>query len=95
MIGVVATIKVREGTGEQFEAVPKELVAAVRAHEPGCLLYALHRTEDPSTYVFMERYRDEAALEAHRKTDHFRQIGRRMGEFMDGRPDILRLQEVE
>ncbi len=95
MIGVVATIKVRDGTGEQFEAVAKELVAAVRANEPGCLLYALHRTEDPGTYVFMERYRDEAALEAHRGTEHFRRIGRRMGAFMDGPPQILRLQELE
>ena len=47
------------------------------------------------TYVFMERYVDQAAVEAHRATEHFKTLGRKMGEFMDGRPEILRLKEVE
>ena len=95
MLGIVATIKVKPGTGAQFEATAKELVAQVRANEPGCELYALHRGEAPDTYVFLERYVDEAAVEAHRQTDYFKSIGRKMGEFMAGRPEILRLTEVE
>jgi quinol monooxygenase YgiN len=43
----------------------------------------------------MERYDDQAAVEAHRATDYFKALGRKMGEFMDGRPEILRLREVE
>ena len=38
--------------------------------------------------------RDEAAVEAHRNSDHFKTLGRAMGPFMDGRPELLRLQEV-
>jgi quinol monooxygenase YgiN len=38
---------------------------------------------------------DQAAVEAHRATEHFKTLGRKMGEFMDGRPEILRLKEVE
>jgi quinol monooxygenase YgiN len=95
MLGVVATIKVKAGMESQFEAVAKELVAKVNANEPGCRLYALHRGEAPQTYVFMERYTDQAAVEAHRATDYFKALGRKMGEFMDGRPEILRLKEVE
>jgi len=45
--------------------------------------------------VFMERYADQAAVEAHRATDYFKALGRRMGEFMEGRPDVVRLKEVE
>jgi quinol monooxygenase YgiN len=95
MLGVVATLKVKPGTERDFEAVAKELVAKVNAGEPGCKLYALHRAETPGTYVFMERYVDQAAVEAHRATDHFKTLGRKMGEYMDGRPDVLRLREVE
>jgi quinol monooxygenase YgiN len=95
MLGIVATIKVKPGAGAQFEAVAKELVAKVRANEAGCKLYALHRAEAPDTYVFLERYVDEAAVEAHRQTDYFKSIGRRMGEFMAGRPDVLRLTEID
>jgi quinol monooxygenase YgiN len=95
MRGVVATIKVKPGMEKEFEAVAKELVAKVNANEPGCKLYALHVGEAPHTYVFMERYVDQAAVEAHRATEHFKTLGRKMGEFMDGRPEVLRLREVD
>jgi quinol monooxygenase YgiN len=95
MLGTIATIKVKPGMEAQFEAVAKELVAKVNASEPGCKLYALHHAEAPHTYVFMERYVDQAAVEAHRASEHFRTLGRKMGEFMDGRAEVLRLREVE
>jgi quinol monooxygenase YgiN len=95
MLGIVATLKVKPGMEGPFEAVAKELVAKVNAHEPGCVLYALHRAEAPHTYVFLERYVDQAAVDAHRATDYFKALGRQMGEFMDGRPEVLRLREVE
>jgi len=95
MIGVVAKIRVKDGLGGQFEAVAKQLVEAVNANEPDCLLYALHKSqEDTNLYVFLERYKDQAATEFHRKQDHFRTLGRAMGEFMDGPPEIMRLDEV-
>ena len=94
MLGIVATIKTKPGQEAAFEEVAKALVAAVNANEPGCLLYTLSKAEEPDTYVFMERYKDEAAVEAHRATSHFKDLGRKMGEFMDGRPQILRLREV-
>ena len=95
MLGVVATIKVKPGMEKEFEAVAKELVARVNANEPGCKLYALHRDEAQGTYVFMERYVDQAAVEAHRASDYFKTLGRKMGEYMDGRAEVVRLKEVE
>lgn len=95
MLGVVATIKVKAGMEKEFEAVARELVAKVRANEPDCALYALHHGEAPGTYVFLERYRDQAAVDAHRAADHFKTLGRKMGEYMDGRAEIVRLKEVE
>ena len=95
MLGIVATIRVKPGMEQQFEAVAKELVANVNANEPGCTLYALHHGDVAGTYVFMERYVDQAAVDAHRATDYFKALGRKMGEYMDGRPEVLRLREVE
>ena len=94
MLGVVATLKVKAGMEKEFEAVAKELVAKVNANEPGCTLYALHHGETPGTYVFMERYADQAAVDAHRATDYFKSLGRKMGEYMDGRADVARLTEI-
>ena len=66
--------------------VALELVAAVRANEPGCLLYTLSKGDDPLTYVFMERYKDDDALKNHRGTDHFRTLGGRQEHALAGGP---------
>ncbi len=91
---IVATIKVKAGQEAQFEAVARKLVAAVNANESGCLLYTINRGDDPQTYVFMERYRDEDAVKAHRATEHFRTCGNAMGAHMDGAPVVLRMKEL-
>jgi quinol monooxygenase YgiN len=99
MLGIVATLRVKPGREKEFEAVAKELVAKVRANEPGCALYALHRLDGegapPSTYVFLERYVDQAAVDAHRGAEYFKALGRKMGEYLEGRAEVLRLREVE
>ena len=94
MIAIIATLKTKPGAGAQFEAVAKELMAQVHANEPGCKLYQLCKASEPDTYVFMERYVDQAAVETHRGTAHFKELGKKMGAFMDGRPDVKILQEI-
>jgi len=94
MLGIVAKLTIKPGMDKEFEAVAKELVAKVNANETGCKLYALHRAEAPNTYVFMERYADQAAVDAHRATDYFKALGRKMGEYMEGRAEVMRLTEV-
>ena len=66
-----------------------------RANEPGNKLYALHRTEDATVYVFLERYDDEAALAAHRAAPHFKELGRKLGEYMAKPPEVKRMAEVD
>ncbi|MFV0280250.1 MAG: putative quinol monooxygenase [Rhodoblastus sp.] len=94
MIAVVAFIKTKPGQGAEFEAVARELAAKVNADEPGCKLYQLSKASEPDTYVFMERYVDQSAVDAHRASAHFRELGKKMGAFMDGRPDVKVMQEV-
>ena len=96
MIGVVATLKVQDGKGAEFEAIFRELAAKVRANEPGNLLYQLTRSRaEADTYKVLEIYRDQESLTAHRETDHFRELGRKMGPCMDGRPQVELLDAVE
>ena len=67
------------------------LMAAVNANEPGCKLYQCFKVQDSTVkYVFMEQYEDQAAVEAHRASDHFKTLGREMGAYLDGRPEIIR-----
>ena len=46
--------------------------------EPGCLMFQVHRHRtDPRRFFIYERYKDDAALEAHRATAHFLRYARK------------------
>jgi quinol monooxygenase YgiN len=95
MIGIVATIKVQDGKGPDFESVFLELAAKVKENEAGNLLYQLTKSRaEPTTYKVLELYRDQDALIAHGGSDYFKEIGRKMGAFMAGRPEIEYLDTV-
>jgi quinol monooxygenase YgiN len=95
MIGTLAILTVAEGKQAEFEAVAKELEAAVNANEPGVLLYKLFRVAGSTTeYAFMEQYKDQAAVDAHRAAEHFKRLGRAMGPFLNGAPKITRMEQV-
>ena len=95
MIGVVAVLKVQDGKGPEFEGVFKELSDKVRANEPGNLVYQLTKSRaDPNTYKVLELYKDQDALTAHGGTDYFKELGRKMGPCMAGRPEVEYLDAV-
>jgi quinol monooxygenase YgiN len=94
-IGIVATIKVQDGKGAEFEAVFKDLSAQVRANEPGCLAYQLTKSRaDANTYKVLELYADQDALTHHGQTEYFRAAGPKMGPCLAGRPEIELLDGV-
>lgn len=48
-------------------------LAAASRQEPGCAAYIPHYVQgDPDTVLIYEQYRDEAAAEAHRQSEHFK-----------------------
>ena len=95
MIGIVAVLRIKEGTAGDFEAVFKELSAKVRANEPGNLMYQLTKSRtETNTYKVLELYSDQDALTAHGKTDYFKALGAKMGASMAGRPEVEYLDAV-
>ena len=93
MLGIIAKLTVKDGTQKEFEEVMGALAKAVRANEPGNLLYDLTLKVGSTTeYYVMEQYKDEAAAAAHSASDHFRAAGPKLGAFLDGRPDIIRVE---
>ena len=93
MIGVVAKLNVKEGMESEFEDVFLTLSEAVRANEPGCLLYQLCRDDD-GNYVVMEMYESEEALAAHGQSEHFKAAGAGFKGKMGGPPEITRMPAV-
>lgn len=89
MIGVVAKLTIAEGKHAEFEEVAKDLMAKVKANEPGTLTYQLYKSKkDPNVYIFMEQYASQADLEAHGKTPYFAAAGPKLGPCLAGAPEI-------
>ena len=94
-IGVIATLTVAPGKNAEFEAVFAELAASVHANEPGCLFYTLTRArDDGQVYRVLESYVDQAALDAHGKTDYFRAAGPKLGPCLAAAPAVEYLDAV-
>ncbi|WP_430231331.1 putative quinol monooxygenase [Paraburkholderia tropica] len=73
-IVIVATITTTAEHRNTVEGALREAVHAARA-EAGCEQYELHRdTEVPDRFMMLERWRDEAALEAHAKGAAFSRV---------------------
>lgn len=55
-----------------------ELVSTLREQslaEPGCLGYEVFRSVgDPGVVLLIERYRDSAAIDAHRNSKHYQDL---------------------
>ena len=95
MIGVVAVIRVKEGREAEFEQGFLEMTAEVKANEPANRLYQLTRSRsEPRTYKVLEVYDDEAALEAHQKSAHYKAGGLKLREVAAGPPEVEVLDAV-
>ena len=96
MIGVVVTLEVQDGKQAEFEDLFKDLMAKVKANEPGCLWYQLFRSKTTeTTYTMLEQYASAEALAAHGKSDYFLAAQAGLGACLAGAPNIEVLDIVE
>jgi quinol monooxygenase YgiN len=72
---VVADLVCAPENTAEFGVALEALAAACR-EEPGCLAYDVFQSpSQPERYVSIEKYVDAEAFDAHRKADHFKEIG--------------------
>ena len=72
MICLNVQLLVKAGHEQQVADFFKPLTEASRK-EPGCLFYVAHQhRDDPRKFLVYEQYKDDAALAAHRNSDHFK-----------------------
>jgi quinol monooxygenase YgiN len=90
---VVANLKIKADKVEEAKGVLKQLAEETLASEEGTLEYTvLQRQDDPTGFVFYERYVDEEAFKIHGK--NLASKGAAFGPLMDGPPEIIMLKEV-
>ena len=76
MIVLAVVWKAKAAQEAEAERILRALTQEARK-EPGCLMFQVHRHKERKGELFIyEQYKDEAALEFHRKTPHFSQYAR-------------------
>ena len=93
MPSVIATIKVREDKIDEAKAFLSKLAKDTVANEAGTLAYLAHqRSDDPTTFIFYEKYESAAALAAH--GENLKAVGKDFAAILAGAPDIVMMEEV-
>ena len=93
---VAVIAKIRSAPGKRAE-LAKEFEAAIdNVHnEPGTLTYIIHEdTKDEDLLWFYETYSDQAAMEAHGKSEWMKALGPKLGPLMAGRAELTFLKPV-
>ena len=73
MVVLHVTVQVKPEHVKEFLDVVRYDAEHSEKDEPGCLRFdVIQDKDDPNRFYFYEVYRDEAALEAHRQTPHFK-----------------------
>lgn len=94
-ITLVVKMPVKPEKEQEFLDAMKVFIPKVLATEEGTELYALTKHEtQPHTYVWIERYRDAAALDDHRKTPHMLEIRPRLSDWIGGEVEVQKLEQV-
>jgi len=89
---LVALFKVKP---DKHEEAVEALSACIEAthDEAGCLNYALHHSKgDPDTYVLVERWTSQVALENHMQQPYVAALGAKAGDLI-AEPPVIHFSE--
>ncbi len=89
MIFITARFPVKPEHADDWPQLSRAFTEATRG-EPGCLWFDWSRSlDDPTIYVLVEAFRDEAAGAAHVQSEHFREATSQLPRYLARTPDIV------
>jgi len=94
MIKVMATLIAKNDTVEEAKAALSSLVQPTRAEE-GCIAYALYQSDtDPTEFVTIEEWTDQAALDAHMSSEHIQAALGSADQILAAEPKIVTYSKI-
>lgn len=85
---IIAKLSVKSEKAKDFTEAAKEIIENSNK-ESGCIFYQLFQDPyDNSKFVFVEEYKNQAAVDAHFAADYFKAFGPKIGDFILGQPEI-------
>lgn len=85
---ITAKITLKADQIDAFIEAAKPILAASRA-EPGCIGYTLYQNpHERTSFFFFEEWKDQAAVDFHFASPHFKAFGDRIKGMTSGAPEI-------
>jgi quinol monooxygenase YgiN len=79
---IVAKVSIKPEKTKDFIEAAKEIIR-LSNEEQGCSFYQLYQDPyDNSKFVFVEQYDNQAAVDAHFATEHFKGFGAKIGDMV-------------
>ena len=95
MVVVVAKIKAADGHADELAAKLTDMVDWGSKNEDGTLTCTCNlATWDPDSFLFFERYTDQAAFDAHSGSERFGQLVADLQGKLDGAVEIDTYEEL-
>lgn len=84
MIIIHAHLKVKPERREEFLEMTRALIAGSQAEEGNIMYRLFEEAGNPNSFVMVEKWKDQAAIDFHNQTDHFQSFVRTAPEFLQG-----------
>jgi len=90
---IIAKLSLQPEKIKNFIAAAREIVEKSNK-ESGCTSYQLYQDPyDQSKFVFVEEYKNQAAVDAHFATEYFKAFGPKIADFITG-PAVIKIVSV-
>lgn len=94
MIKIVASCRIKADKIQEFIEAARPLVEASNK-EAGCISYALHQdVKDEQEFAFIECWKDQASIDIHSASDHFKAAGPAFAELTEAEMIVKLYKEV-
>ena len=91
---ISAQVFIKAEKADDFLSFTKELIEKSRAEE-GCISYTLYQDpNDKSTFLFFEEWKNQAAIDFHFATEHFKKFDEKMGDFAS-KPPVITIYDAK
>jgi len=95
-VAIWARIPVKPGKRDEAIAAMQSELDHVTQNEPGTTYYIVHHDpKDEDSVYFYELYTDQAAAEAHGKSEAMKAMGPVLAPFLAGRPELKFLTPIK
>lgn len=94
MVAVIAKIGVKEGKADELVQLLKGILPSVKK-EQGTLYYTVNRDRsNPNLVVVVEKYKDDAAFQAHSSTPYLAELFGKAQPLVEGDMELMMMDEI-